>query len=577
MIVKRLQSGSFSQIAPEPGETPSSLDREALIVYCGNFESMDGFVEVKDEHITRLHDNHNGMLSKISRMVAGDVPLKYCPPIQLDHSTLAKDTVGRLVGPLRMGEHSTEDGRSVKALYGKVLVLGRDNVEKVIDGRWTNLSIGADLEKGKFQELTITPFPAAADASMLSRMGKKSEKYKGKTISIESGPGTSWYLVVDDIKRGPFQKEDDAWGAAKQIVDSGVLQQFSSGGSGMWERLKAFLMRKQNLSAEDAQKKLAEGGKSFDEWAEEEKKEHEKLKHYLVHHKKMSEADADKHLGDMNMDDHKKLAAEADEHEKKLAAEPGEHEAGKVEASKKMAAARESLTRLSTDFRSNSSAVQLGMKKAKIISRLSKLQGEAKITPAELKKVDLTKLSAETDATIDAVIKSYEDREPVIFTGIFGSKKAVDASSAYKQTRMSALEAETRANMPLLAKASSDKLSKLGKDGIPGKLDEHEDAPHEAVHHLEQVHKEADKHMAKCMSAMDAGNHGEAKDHLRKLMEHYKHHMAKHMAHYAHMGEEPAHKVETEMSALAENFQKMQNDFSEIMKLAGALVGTEEK
>lgn len=577
MYVK-LQSGFLEQVAPETGETPSSLDREALLVYCGNFESMDGLVEVKEEHIVRLHDNHNAMLAQVARMVTGDIPVKNFPPIQLDHSTLAKDTVGRLVGQIRIGDHLV-GGIAVKALYGKLRILGKDNVEKVSDGRWTHLSIGADLESGKFQELTITPFPAASDASMLSRMAKKSQKYNGKTIGVESGPGISWYLVVEDIKRGPFQKEEDAWSAAKQIVDSGILEKLSSGGSNMWERLKAFLMRKQNLSAEDAQKKLAEGGKSFDEWAKEEKSEHEKMKKYLTSHKQMSEEDAEKHLSDMNVEDHKKLSSEADEHEKKLAAEkPKEdgHEAGKMDE-KKMSAARESLTRLSANFKTSTSAVQLGMKKAKIIARLSKLQGEAKVTPAEVKKLDLSKLSAETDATVEAVLKTYEDREPVIFTGMVGSRKAVDASGAFKQTRMSALEAETRANMPLLAKTAGSKLSKLGKDGVPGKLDEHEDAPHEAVEKLEQVHKEADKHMAKIHAAMDAGNHGEAKDHLRKLMEHYKHHLAAHAAQHAHMGEEPAHKVETEMSALAENFQKMQNDFKEVMTLAGTFVGTEAK
>lgn len=570
MYVK-LQSGSFAQVAPEPGETPGSLDREALLVYCGKFESMDGPVEVKPEHLHKLHDNHNSLIAQFARMAAGEVPIKNYPPIQLDHSVLAKDTIGRLVGQIRLGEHKPDGDEIVPALYGTVRILGKENVEKVRDGRWTHLSIGADLEKGKWQELTITPFPAAADASMLSRMAKSSENYKGKTITIEPGPGVSWYIIVDDIKRGPFQKESDALEAGKQIIESGILKQLSSGGTNMWDRLKAFVMRKQNLSAEDAQKRLAEGGKSFDDWASEEKKEHEKMKKYLTSHKKMSEEEAEKHLAALPSEEHKKLSSEADEHEKKLAAEGG-HEAGKPDE-KKMAAARESLTRLSTDFRSNAGAVQLGMKKAKILSRLSTLQSKAKVTPAEMKKLDLAKLAAESDATVDAVLKSYEDREPVIFTGMTGSKKGVDVSGAYKQTRMSQLESETRANMPFLAQASKTKMAAEGNGKVPGKLDEHEDMPHEAVKELAEVHKEADKHMAKCHAAMDAGNIGEAKDHLRKLMEHYRHHLSAHAAAGAHLGEDPAHKVETEMSALAESVQKMQNGFNEIITLAGNLAG----
>src|ERR1051326_1007811 len=162
MIVK-LQSGFIEQQQMEGKEIPNSLEREALLVYCGNFDSMDGMVEIKEEHLDRLHNKHNSMLASVARMMSGAVPVKFNPPLQVDHSTSGWDTVGRLVGDVRLGEHTISEGQVVKALYGKVRVLGKENVERVLDGRWTHLSIGADLEEGKFQELTITPFPAAKE------------------------------------------------------------------------------------------------------------------------------------------------------------------------------------------------------------------------------------------------------------------------------------------------------------------------------------------------------------------------------------------------------------------------------
>src|SRR3990172_904024 len=149
------------------------LDKPVMLVYCGKFESMDGPVEIKDEDIDNLASNHNSFLSKLSRLATGELPLKHAPPIQLDHSTSARDTVGRLVGDLKIGEHTLEDGSKVKSLLGTARILGRDNIERVQDGRWAHVSMGADLETHKLTELTITPFPAAGEASLLSR--KKTE------------------------------------------------------------------------------------------------------------------------------------------------------------------------------------------------------------------------------------------------------------------------------------------------------------------------------------------------------------------------------------------------------------------
>lgn len=659
--IHRLKSGFF-EMKPEEmvqAETPSTLDRKALLVYTGNFESMDGLVEVKDEHITRLHDNHNSLLSRIGRMASGEIPLKFCPPIQLDHSLSAKDTVGRLVGLLEIGDHEPEPGKSVKALFGMVRILGKENVEKVVDGRWTNLSIGADLEDGKFSELTITPFPAAADAAMLAstrpfkgdraevlperdgyrvkvkhpygygrsfpsldqanayaeecdkgmyRFAAKTQKYKGEDIKITQGEGESWYLEVGEIKRGPFQKEQDAYLEGCQIVESGVLKKLSNtslakpkvtskfdsktgtytvlfdgvefetgfksmkealdwgrefienhkmskGEQPMLARLKAFLMRTMKLSAEDADKKMSEMPEADKAKMQgDADKDHERMKKHLMDRDKCSAEDADKRMAEMNVEDMKKLAEECDEKEKMAAAQPYEGketaEEEKLEPTHKMAKAKEELTKLSADFRKISEGTRLAAKKAQLSVRLSKLRADAKITPAEVKKIDLAKLSAASDETVEEVFKSYENREPVILTGLIGSKNETNVSDVYKAARMSALEKDVRANMSLLSKAKSTNLAA-------------EMEPKKEASMMGEV-SEMDQEIAMVHKLIDEGKLPEAKERIKAWGAKYMSPAAQHQA---------AAPVHAEMSALAESVKLMQNEFDKAMQLIGSIVG----
>ena len=189
----QLQSGAFEEEVTS--DTGDRLDKKALLVYCGEFQSLDGPVQIKDEDIEKLAANHNGLFAKFSRMATGaEIPAKFMPPIQLDHSTSAKDTVGRLVGNLMPGDFETGDGKKVKALYGTVRILGKENVDKVRDGRWTHLSIGADLENHTLSELTITPFPAAPEASLLSK--KRLEE------AFEEGDRAEVVSDLQDLPKG---------------------------------------------------------------------------------------------------------------------------------------------------------------------------------------------------------------------------------------------------------------------------------------------------------------------------------------------------------------------------------------
>lgn len=570
MIVK-LQSGLLdSTQSLNNSDAPHQIDKKAMLVYCGNFESMDGFVEVKEEHINKLLEKRNSLLSKATRMMNGDVPVSYHPPIQLDHSLSAKDTVGRLVGDFQVGEHVSDDGQKVKALFSVLRFMGKENVERVIDGRWLHLSIGADLETGDFKEITITPFPAAANAMLLSKnkvnMATKTEKHEGKSYKITQGPGVSWYLEIEDIKRGPFQSENDAVLAAKQIIDSGVLNKFTQGGK-MFERLKAYLMQTQKLTSEDAHKKLTEMPENEKKMMEdEEKMKHEKMRKYLMDTKKMMEKDADEMLAGMDMNKIKELMDEVDNYEKmmkveqdqKMSEEKGSEQAAQ-ERNKKvmnMSKVKEDITRLSSDFRAKQDSFRLATNKSKITTRLSKLRSEAKITPAEIKKIDLTRLSAANDETIDAVLKTYESREPVIITDIFGSKSSTSTSQVYKQARMSKLEAEIRANMPLLQKTAPQRLNEMPKG--------YESSP--ANIHIDVMPEEMNKEIEEIYAMMDKDSKM-AKDMLMKYMTKYMKHMNNGNMDHEYMMDQDKH-----MKEMEDSMKHMQAKFDELSSIASTLV-----
>lgn len=480
-MIVRLESGSFLSA---PGEKKGNvLEKQAMLVYTGKFQSMDGEVEIKDLDLDKLSSNHNSILKKAARLASGEPNPKVYPPIQLDHSKSARDTVGRLIGDLTVGEHELSDGTKVKALLGTVRVLGAENVEKVEDGRWAHLSIGADLKKHLVSELTITPFPAAAEASLLS---------KGDT----------------------------------------------------------------EMGYKEMQEKMGK---------------YAKARKHLTEQKKMSEEDADKHLESAKDEEVKKMAEEHDEHEKKMASKLAEEKDDKEKKDKdekmsRMTAAQENLKKMMTDFRSETTALQLKAKEATISVRLSRLTSAGKLTPAERKKINLTELAGQNEATVNAVIESYEKREPVIIPGQFGGTKAADpAQVAADMKRMSKenLELETLANMPMLKAqltANNDpRITKLA--GGPDKDAGPSEAGYAAKHdrHMSSD-KELEKDYETLSQLMDEGKHEEAKAHCKKMKE-----KMKKMASPAE--EHMASEAEEQMSALAKQFASMQTKFEKIQEL----------
>ena len=381
-------------------------EKRALLVYAGTFQSMDGEVVITPAHIEVLKMNHNERINKHGDMIQ----MSDYPPVQIDHSTSARDTVGRLVGPVDIGTH---DGQV--ALFGRIRILGVDNWERVVDGRWTHLSIGADLEAGVIHEVTITPFPAAQNACFLS---KKGTKMAGNE-------------VTDNEKETKEEKEE--------------------------ARLKKIKLE------EDAEKKKEE---------EEDEENDKKLK--------------------------AKLSA----------------------------------------FSVKSNSIRLKLKTASIQSRFARLKSQCKVTPAELKKVDFVKFCACNDATIDAVLKTYENREPVIVPGQFGSVTATNASEIAKSARLSALRDETRKNFSSVkpnGTAAKVNLSEGIKITPPGA---------DAGETDKEARPEWDE-----MKRLMAEDEGKAKDYFAKMCR------------------TSTAEGETDMAELMSAFADMDNDHAEIVRL----------
>lgn len=728
MSMIRLQIGS---IVPEAGgeqlaEIPAVLERKALLVYAGTFQSMDGQVEVQDEHIERLAGNHNTLLKKLMTGLAGELPLKFCPPIQLDHSLSAKDTVGRLTGLVEVGEHS-EDGQIKKALYGKIKIMGRENVEKVLDGRWTHLSIGADLDEGKFQEVTITPFPAAANASMLSKTALMSDREKyhemvkaytkgdskrakdlaqqirnskeldderlkdvehilkrtGAKLSqaeyrslfenaVNSVPGVRptkvdvsesgamayygdeeraktaaaalkktegiasvevkpeaenlWcveckFKEVDGVK---LAREKDlkingkvvtgvlmagGFGAKVYHVSGGVAVQKGSStkylpegsddfdivlqfvnlkyqplsqqqeiiekfkkfltsrlmkGEVMFEKLKAYMVRFMKMSAEDAEKKLAEmpdeDQKKLMTEAEAAQAKRDRMKGYLMAEKGMDDESAEKHLTEVSQEDLKKLEAEVEEHEK-LASEDESKEKLSTDEStegdkaKMRAEVADKIAKLSQGMGTRLAGIKLAAKESKITARLSGLKASMKITPAEIKKIDVKRLAKENNATVEAVLQSYESREPVIITGMMGSTNNVNMAAAHKEQLTRQIEKDIMSSMPFTSRLRKATFQEGEQEGASDKVEIHVDT---------DPHTDLMGEYDELCKMMDEGKLDEVKQRLKKR------YMGGASSYGAAMQEDAGAALER-MSMLEQELITLQNEYEEMTKLTASM------
>jgi len=218
----------------------------------------------------------------------------------------------------------------------------------------------------------------------------------------------------------------------------------------------------------------------------------------------------------------------------------------------KMKAVHERVTRLQASLAAGQKAARV----TRLQARLTGLRASQKITPAEIKKIDLVKLAAENDATVDAVFKSYESREPVILVGMVGSATAEDIGAVSREMRIRRLEAETRANMPLKAAEAKSRLG--AAEDLEGDVSVHVDAvpqgQHDGDHPVEMTSLEAEfKDLDALMGEPDLTK---AREKLKKLADELKRRLA---------GEPPA--AGETLTEIEDGYKKMASELAEITTL----------
>jgi hypothetical protein len=589
------------------------FDRPVMLVYAGQFDSMDGPVEITANHIERIASEHNSLLSKMKNLLTGDIPMRHYPPVQLDHSTSAAHTIGRLVGDLAVGKAMIE-GEEKVALFGTARFLGRDNVEKAKDGRYTHVSIGADLESCKLNELSVTPFPAAPHASLLS----KSKAEISAAVQVARGiysKVSSHAPSVESDSEGIvslfFETEKEASSAAQLLKGTGKFKSVVKDG----DAVHAYLSRHYHLAEHNGVKyevrevepgefdivvegkvvthhagSAEEVDREAQRYIDHEKKEvgmHEKLKKHLMEHRKMSEQDAEKlsaevvkhHMGKMNKSDEdmkkhmasaddaecKRMAEEHDEHLKHLAAEADKEkqrlkdEEEKKESEKKLSAARASVVTLSKGIKAAITGLSSEIRMAGIQHRVAKLRSAGKITPAEIKKLDVVKLASLSQEAVEAALGAFEILEPrVDFGAVSGTTKADIVSVVAKKFRMARLELETRLNMPSKKAEAEALLTKLSEEERKEMAAARADAGEPSKGVLTKV-----SYDDLCKMLEDKEKHEDLKKHLKHLVD-------------IHGSEGDAHGGEEEgkrMSALAKSQTELQNRFEELVSAVAPALG----
>lgn len=425
------------------------FDRPCVLLTEGTFQSMDGEVTINPEHIVKMAEVFNAKIEKIK--ASGREPvMSDFQPAQVDHLPGAFDTVGRLIGPLKV---EVKDGK--QTLFGVIRFLGKENIERAKDGRFTHLSVGIDsLKSCELDEISITPFPACKNAILLSNKGA---------------------CMTEEEKKKKAEEE------AKLAEE---------------EKAKEEEEAKKLAAEEEEKKKLAEGDKAHED-AESKKKEEEE--EAAVKAKKKLEEDEEK-------DDKKKLGA------------------------------------LLVGIKAKQDGMRLAIKQSNIKVRLSTLRANAKITPAEMKKLDVVRLAKASDETIAAVLESYENRQPVILTPVYSTVNAVNPAVVAQEIRMSELENETRKHLKSVPQKVADKTNQGARLADIK----------EPAENTEEPHTDLWDEIVKCIKA---GDENTAKEMYRKMRG-------------AKLEGESCESTEMEMKKLMADMAALDSDYSEVVRLA---------
>ena len=257
------------------------------------------------------------------------------------------------------------------------------------------------------------------------------------------------------------------------------------------------------------------------------------------------------------------LSDDVKEEEKKLAAAKIVNDAKLAAAdasTAKLTAAKPKLIELSKKISVGMKTSRLAAREQMMTAKIARLRASAKITPAEQKKINLTELAGKPDAEVDAFFKGYEIRENVIDTRFHGTTKALSLGALSKMTKEKRgvrLEAEARHDlgMPMNDEQKKEMESAMAGPSVAPVMPGNEE-------------KEHDEMMSALSSMLASYDQRDAVlAHVKKMMG---------LSHLGEMPPEQAEKAEKQMSALVNDFNRLQTEVQEFITLIGDATGIQK-
>lgn len=154
----------------------NTIDVKVLILYPFFVEAdaNGNSFDIKEEDVQAIHDRYNNTLRRIwdkLKRFGKDLPLTQVETVAnlLDHDPKALNVVGRVIGELEIVK---KDGTSY--LFATLRVKGKENVERVKDKRFSQVSIGFDPVTHELFEISWVVNGAIPGAQAIMSDGSKS-------------------------------------------------------------------------------------------------------------------------------------------------------------------------------------------------------------------------------------------------------------------------------------------------------------------------------------------------------------------------------------------------------------------
>jgi hypothetical protein len=647
MGMKHLRSSGLL-FAPETEAPKGALGdcvrkRPAILVHVGAFESADGPISFDEARLRNVVKNHNAMVERLLKDYGGadKMPLGAYPAILNSHDDDDNDKIiGRLSSLVEFAVRDIPGvGKNVACVVAKeITFLGAETCAKVDDGRIYHLSVGIDEETDTLGEVSVVVVPAAPGAMLLKR--RMAEDKRGLIQTI---------IVSKDIAKSndAAQRIAKEYGADKTEVDetdtsyryrqrepgqfvAGSYRTFTpkDGVSVVYGKPKQAAKHLQapqlaprnvgNIKGEYSNGYIIPNDPNVGFYFEvggvkyplkARKLEDAKLEARRI----MFEADAKKKMQSRNPVTVPKDDVDTNPIHGETNRVGAKNLKGKTMGKKILAtlkALKDESTKHLVKARAASEKTRLEAAKAKVTHRLSKLMQGGRMTPAEFKKADLTKLAAMDAKSFDAAMELYEGREPVIIPGQRGTTAAADFTKLagdMKQGETKRLRAEIARDFGLKGVRGFKHLAAgegtKGVDGEEKALEEGEgegdfdkrmDAALEAKRaegeagaddskKLRKHMDEMKRHMAEMKKHLEDGKHAEAAKKLEEMEAEHARHLSecygseKHMKRLAAgIGADPDDHSAKTMAEMQEQIDQLQVLCQKLTDQVGSIIKAEE-